>query len=289
MIERVPFPSRPLRIAAAQACPEPGDIVANTATAAAMLREAAEHSGAQVVVFPEKFLTGYEPDLIRADPEHRAVQAEGDERLDPLLTVCRDTGTVAIVGTAVHDAGELTVSALVLDSDGTWAARYDKQMLFRTERDVYRPGNRGFSLDVDGWRLGLGVCYDSGFPEHARAAALDGCHAYVVGALFSVGNGYYESRMWFPSRAFDNTMYTVLANHVGSTGGWATCGSSAVWDPTGRLVTEAGPEGRELLVADLDPDCLRRARNAHPVLADLRNPSLEPRERITLSPLPSRS
>ncbi|MEU0193690.1 nitrilase-related carbon-nitrogen hydrolase [Streptomyces afghaniensis] len=83
MPHTVPLPSRPLRIATAQACPEPGDIVANTATAAAMVREAAQHSGAQVVVFPEKFLTGYGPELIRADPERRAVQAAGDERLAP--------------------------------------------------------------------------------------------------------------------------------------------------------------------------------------------------------------
>lgn len=290
MTDTAPLPCHPLRVATAQACPEPGDIAANTATAAAMVREAADHSGARVVVFPEKFLTGYEPDIIRADPKRCAVQAEGDERLDPLLAACRDTGTVAIVGTAVHDSGELTVSALVLDSNGTWTARYDKQMLFRTERDIYRPGDHGLSLDVDGWRLGLGVCYDSGFPEHARAAALDGCHAYVVGALFSVGNGYYESRMWFPARAFDNTMYTVLSNHIGSTGGWATCGSSAVWDPTGRLVTEAGSDGRELLVADLDPDCLRRAREAHSALDDLRDPAaFEPRQRVALPPLPSRS
>jgi predicted amidohydrolase len=285
VIEKALLPSRPLRIAAAQACPEPGDVVANTATAAALVREAADHAGARVVVFPEKFLTGYEPDLVRADPENCAVRAGGDDRLDPLLTACRDTGTVAIVGTAVHDAGSLSVSALVLDADGRWAARYDKQMLFRTERDLYRPGLRGLSLDVDGWRLGLGVCYDSGFPEHARAAALDGCHAYVVGALFSVGNGYHESRMWFPSRAFDNTMYAVLANHVGSTGGWNTCGSSAVWDPTGRLVAEAGEDGRELVVADLDPDRLRAARAAHPVLDDLRDPAAEPRSRVALSPV----
>lgn len=52
----------------------------------------------------------------------------------------------------------LSETALVLDSDGTWTARYDKQMLFRTERDVYRPGDHGLSLDIDDWRLGLGVC-----------------------------------------------------------------------------------------------------------------------------------
>ncbi|MEU5028317.1 carbon-nitrogen hydrolase family protein [Streptomyces milbemycinicus] len=270
MTVAAPWPSRPLRVAAAQACPSPGDVVANAATAGAMVREAAE-AGARVVVFPEKFLTGYEPELIRGDPERCAVQAGGDERLGPLLTACRDTGTVAIVGAAVHDAGELYVSALVIDSDGGWAARYDKQILFRSERDIYRPGRAGCTVEVDGWRLGLGICYDSGFPEHARAAALDGCHAYLVGALFSVGNGYHESRMWFPARAFDNTMYTLLANHVGTTGGWDTCGASAVWDPTGRLVAEAGPTEAELVVADLDPEHLRRAREAHTMLADFRD------------------
>ncbi|MES4904546.1 MULTISPECIES: carbon-nitrogen hydrolase family protein [unclassified Streptomyces] len=266
-----PWPSRPLRVAAAQACPAPGNVVTNAATAALMVREAAE-AGVRVVVFPEKFLTGYEPELIRADPERCAVQAGGDERLGPLLAACRDTRTVAIAGAAVHGAGELYVSALVIDADGGWVARYDKQMLFRSERGIYRPGRAGCSIEVADWRLGLGICYDSGFPEHARAAALDGCHAYLVGALFSVGNGYHESRMWFPARAFDNTMYTLLANHVGTTGGWDTCGASAVWDPTGRLVAEAGPSERELLVADLDPDHLRRAREAHTMLADLRRP-----------------
>jgi 5-aminopentanamidase len=176
VITAAPWPSRPLRVAAAQACPAPGDVVANAATAAVTVREAAE-AGARVVVFPEKFLTGYEPELIRADPVRCAVQVDGDARLAPRREACRDSGTVAIVGTAVHEAGELYVSALVIGTDGDQPARYDKQMLFRSERGIYRPGRDRCSIEVDGWRLGLGICYDSGFPEHARAAALDGCHA----------------------------------------------------------------------------------------------------------------
>jgi predicted amidohydrolase len=264
----------------------PGDVAANAAAAAAMVREAGD-AGARVVLFPEKFLTGYEPGLIQADPERCAVRGGGDARLAPLLDACRDTGSVAVVGTAVHDAGSLFVSALVLDGDGTWAARYDKQLLFRTEQDVYQPGRQGLSVDVDGWRLGIGVCYDSGFPEHARAAALDGCHAYLVGALFSVGHGHHESRVWFPARAHDNTMYAVLANLVGTTGGWDTCGSSAVWDPLGRLVAEAGPADAELLVADLDPEVLRACRERHPWQADYGDPSLMPRQRRSLQGAPT--
>ncbi|MGY0059438.1 nitrilase-related carbon-nitrogen hydrolase [Streptomyces sp. LZ34] len=66
-------------------------------------------------------------------------------------------------------------------------------------------------------------------------------------------------------------MYTLLANHVGTTGGWNTCGASAVWDPTGRLVAEAGPTEQELVVADLDPEHLLCAREAHTMLADFRD------------------
>ncbi|WP_369376649.1 carbon-nitrogen hydrolase family protein [Streptomyces sp. cg36] len=262
------IPSQPLRIAAAQAHVVAGDVTANAATAARLVR-AAGAGGAQVVVLAEKFLSGYEPELIRADPERCAVNGLADPRLAPVVAACRESGVVAIVGAAVHDGGELYVSALVIDGSGV-RARYDKQTLFKAERDVYRPGSTGLTLEVGEWRLGLGVCYDSGFPEHARAAALDGCHAYVVGALFGVGGGHHESRVWFPARAFDNTVYAVLANHIGTTGGWETCGNSAVWGPDGRIVAEAGPHDEEIVHAELSPDALRTLREAEPMLRDLR-------------------
>jgi predicted amidohydrolase len=273
-------PSRALRVAAAQATPVAGDVGANAAAVAAMVRRAAGR-GARVVVFPEKFLSGYEPGLIAADPERCAVQV-GDARLDGVREACRDGGVAGIVGAAVHDGGALYVSALVIDAHGRDAGRYDKQTLFAAERDVYRHGEAGCTVEVDGWRLGLGICYDSGFPEHARAAALDGCHAYVVGALFGVGNGYHESRMWFPARAFDNTMYSVLANHVGRTGGWNTCGGSGVWGPDGRLVAEAGAEEAEIVLADLDPVVLKDVRERHTMLRDLRDTTAGGRTRCVL-------
>ena len=275
-----PLPSRPIRIAAAQAQAEAGDVEANAATVAAMVRDAAR-VGARLVVFPEKFLSGYEPDLIRADPHRCAVQP-GDPRLAPIADACRETGTVAVVGAAFHDQGDLYVSALVIDTNGELVTRYDKQNLFKSEREIYREGAAGCTLHLEGWRLGLGICYDSGFPEHARAAALDGCHAYVVGALFSVGNGYHESRTWFPARALDNTCYAVLANHIGTTGGWKTCGSSAIWGPDGRPLAEAGADQPELITADLDPQVLRAARDAEPMLRDLRDTTTHARVRRRL-------
>ncbi|MFF3113871.1 carbon-nitrogen hydrolase family protein [Kitasatospora sp. NPDC057904] len=261
------YPERPLRIATVQDQAVAGDIPANAATAAGLIREAAA-AGARLVLFAEKFLAGYEPGLISADPLKCAVQP-GDPRLAPIAEACRETGTAAVVGAAAQDGLDLLVSAFVFGPDGTVVTRYDKQHLFKTEQSYYRPGTVGCSLELDGWRLGLGICYDSGFPEHARSAALDGCHAYLVGALFSTGHGHHESRTWFPARTLDNTLYTVLANHIGVTGGWHTCGGSAVWGPDGRLIAEAGEDRREIVLADLDPAVLRGAREAETLLADL--------------------
>ena len=148
-------------------------------------------------------------------------------------------------------------------------ARYDKQHQYGEEPKVFRPGTAGCTLELDGWRLGLGVCYDSGFPEHARAAALDGCHAYLVGALFFAGGGRLQSRVWFPAGALDNTCFAVLANHVGPAGGRDACGGSAIWRPDGLLLAEAGPTDDELLIGDLDPRVLREAREDLQMLTDI--------------------
>jgi predicted amidohydrolase len=246
-----------------------------------MVHEAG-HAGARLVVFPEKFLNGYEPDLIRSDPQRYAVRP-ADPRLIPIAGACQASGTAAIVGAAFLEKNDLYVSALVIGPDGGFAARYDKQHLFTSEREVYRAGTAGCTLELDDWRLGLGICYDSGFPEHARAAALDGCHAYLVGALFSVGNGYHESRTWFPARALDNTSYTLMANHIGSTGGWDTCGASAVWGPDGRLLAEAAEDRPQLVTADLDPRVLAAVRDSEPMLRDVRDLGASPRTRFRLT------
>ena len=41
-------------------------------------------------------------------------------------------------------------------------------------------------LDVDGWRLGLAICKDTGIPQHASDTAALGIDAYVAGTLMSV-------------------------------------------------------------------------------------------------------
>ncbi|TWE20531.1 carbon-nitrogen hydrolase family protein [Kitasatospora atroaurantiaca] len=262
-----PLPASALTVAVAQATLAPLDIASNVATAAALVRRAADE-GAELLLLSELFLTGYELHGIVADPDRLTV-APDDPRLVPLARACADTGTAVVVGAPVRDAdtGSLHIAALVLDGTGRLAAVYRKQFATPGERAAgFSAGSAGCTVQLGDWRLGLGICWDSGFPEHARAAALDGAHAYLVGALFGTGSGAHQRRTLFPARALDNTVYTLLANHVGPSGPYVGCGRSAVWAPDGSLLAEADEAEPGLVTVRLDPVELARLRAAEPVL-----------------------
>ena len=81
-----------LTLAAAQAEAVPGDLAANVSTAAELVREAAG-SGAQVVVLPETFLTGYDFSVFAG-----RLPSLADLPLDPLRDAAGDAGAVVVAG-----------------------------------------------------------------------------------------------------------------------------------------------------------------------------------------------
>ena len=147
---------RALSIAAAQPRCAAHDVVANAAAHARAVRAA----DARVVVFPEMSLTGYELDATPIDP--------GDVRLAPIIAACAETGTLALVGAPVPGPG---IGVLAVDAEGARVV-YAKTYLHGDEAERFVPGEPAV-IEVDGWRLGLAVCRDTGIPEHAaRTAAL---------------------------------------------------------------------------------------------------------------------
>jgi len=97
-----------LKIGCAQANPVCGDIQYNINKVVAMLKEAA-NKGINLLMFPEKFLSGYEPDLISSNPGLYAIKPD-DPRLNIISAACREGNITAIVGAATTDNGALYIS-----------------------------------------------------------------------------------------------------------------------------------------------------------------------------------
>jgi predicted amidohydrolase len=265
-------PGAPIGVAAVQACPDPGEVAANAALGADLVARA---GGARVVVLPELFLSAYHPPtLYRGDiaTTHVAADESGavaDARLDPLRLAARDHRAVLVVGAAVvHPDGRRTCSSLVVSPAGVVVAAYDKQNLWGVdERALFTPGVRGATLEVDGWRFGLGVCYDGCFPEHARAAAVAGAHAYLCPSGYLAGSEHRRD-VYYAARALDNTIYVAFSNSVGAVGELRFNGGAAIYDPEGRAVHRAPDDGAAVVTATLDPAELARVRGRHSMLAD---------------------
>ena len=255
--------SATLRVGAGQAESVPGDVSANVVTATSLVGSAADR-GARVVVLPELFLTGYAPETW--GPEQTVT--EDDPVLAPLSNVAVDRDVVVVAGAAVRrGADRFTLSLLVFADDGSVAAPYDKQHLFEAERGFFSPGDHGASIVVDGWELGLGVCYDGCFPEHAAAAAADGARAYLCPSAYYVGSEHRRD-LYYAARALDNGIYVVFAGLTGRCGEHVFNGGSAVYDPEGRPLARVGDEAPAIAMADLRAAEVTRVQEMNPIGRD---------------------
>ncbi|WP_279583214.1 carbon-nitrogen hydrolase family protein [Fodinicola feengrottensis] len=106
------------------------------------------------------------------------------------------------------------------------------------------------------------------FPEHARAAAIAGAHAYAVPMAYVHGSDHRRD-LYYAARALDNTFYVLACNAVDGPQPWRFSGGSAIYDPEGQSMGQAPGSGEGLVVADLDPEFMGRTRAVHRMLADL--------------------
>jgi predicted amidohydrolase len=231
----------PLIVAVAQPGCVPGDAVANAAAHA----EAVRSAGARVVAFPEMSLTGYVFD---------APAVAGDDAvLAPVVAACAETGSLALVGAPVEVSGQPSIGILAVDGVGARVA-YRKMFLGGAEHGYFTPGIEPAVVEVDGWRLGLAVCKDTGVAEHAARTCALGVDVYVAGVLeFPEDAAVPEERA--RRIAAEHDVWVAIASFAGPAGGAyeAAPGRSGIWRPDGTVQARAGTEPGAVARAALEP------------------------------------
>lgn len=262
-----------LRVAALQTSSQ-GDLAKNLAECGALVERAAA-SGARMILLPENFA------YFGADEGRRAVAeriGDGGPIQTALAGWAKDAGAFVVGGGMPErsdDPGRPYNGCLVYAPDGRLSALYRKIHLFdvdladgTTLRESSKtvPGTEPVVVDVDGFKVGLSICYDVRFPELYRRLVDRGAEVLAVPSAFTLHTGKDHWAVLLRARAIEAQCWVVAAAQWGRhPGGRATYGHSMVVDPWGLIVAEAS-DRVGLVVTDVDRAYLERVRAELPSL-----------------------
>jgi len=86
-----------------------------------------------------------------------------------------------------------------------------------SERACFTAGSELTVFTIEGRRVALLICYDVEFPEAVRAVAATGAEVVIVPTALSE-DWPFVARKMVPTRAFENGMFLLYANHAGREG-----------------------------------------------------------------------
>lgn len=238
-----------------QRAPVPYDKAGNLSLVLRTMDEA-RASGADLVLFPEMFLSGY---LVKDQLAALAEPLDGPS-LRAVGAHARALGMGVLLGLPLRvDGHEKPHNALVFfDRDGSVAGWSAKAHMFGGEERMFDPGDRLAAFDTSFGRVGLMICYDGEFPEVARTLALDGAQLLCMcAANMSPFEDYHA--VYMRARAMENCVYGLYTNLVGDEKRFHYCGQSCAIGPDGRILAIADHDRPALLYCTVDLDTIPAA------------------------------
>ena len=225
----------------------------------------AARQGADLIIFPELFLTGYN---IGSAAHELAEPADGSSSRKT-AQIAGSADIAMLYGYSERFEAAVYNSALLIDRKGRVRTSYRKAHLFGSyEKAYFKRGNQLLLVELEGLNIGILICYDVEFPEAVRSLANAGADLIAVPTALMEDYCRVAEKV-VPARAYESEIYVAYVNRCGSEGDIVYCGRSCLVGPDGRDVLRAGLT-EALLVADIDKKAIAEARVINPVLKDLR-------------------
>lgn len=236
----------------------------------------AKDNGAIAAFLPEVFYslgdgTKASPHLVDGKNSH----------YENIRNLAKDSGLFILGGSAAtNEGGKVMNRSFNFAPDGTDLGFYDKINLFSVdlskhssktvldEARIYTRGTKPKLIDIEGFKLGLTICFDLRFPELFRAYSAAGAEILSISSAFTVPTGKAHWHTLVRARAIENQSYVVASAQWGvHNEKISTFGHSLIVDPWGEVLADAG-EGEKVIYAEIDRERLESVRARLNVLRD---------------------
>jgi predicted amidohydrolase len=254
-----------MRVALYQCPPLPLDPAANLQRLHQLAMEA---KGADLLVLPEMFMTGYN---IGAEAVSTLAEVYNGEWAQQIGRIAKTAGLAIVYGYPERTAdGQIYNAVQLIDSHGERRCNYRKTHLFGDlDRSMFSAGGDEVPVvELNGWKLGFLICYDLEFPENTRRLALAGAELILVPTANMIPFDFVAD-VTVRARAFENQCYVAYANYCGHEGDIHYCGQSSIAAPDGSRIAQAGLD-EALIVGELDRQLMIDSRAANHYLSDRR-------------------
>jgi len=212
---------------------------------AVTLIEQAGGQGADLVILPELWLSGYDVARLADDVKNSAEPLDG-LTITTMRELAARLGIWICAGSIVESTPEGHYNtAVVIDRSGEIRARHRKQHLypFTGEDVIFVAGDRDtVFVDDELGTVGVSICFDGDFPETARRLGAAGVDMVLQpNGYESAAAGYWD--LLYPAAALANAQWWVLANQCGTNATSELLGASSVIAPDGSIEAQASRIG----------------------------------------------
>ncbi|MBW4360713.1 carbon-nitrogen hydrolase family protein [Flavobacterium taihuense] len=228
-------------LAAAQTKPKRGDIDTNLLDHYRLIKLAAIN-GAQLIVFPELSITGYE----REDAVRLAFN-KNDFRLNHLKELATENKITIIAGAPIRIQSDLFLGEFCIAPNDS-VSIYTKQFLHTGEEVYYQPSfDYNPVIEIEDERIACAICADIDHPKHPENARKRNSSTYIASIFFSP-NGIPQAHQSLQNYAYQFQMNVLMANFGGDSYGSPSGGRSAFWNNKGELIVQMKDSGSGLLL-----------------------------------------
>jgi predicted amidohydrolase len=221
------------------------------------------------------------PEVFALRGDDADYQASAQPLDGPLVTrmarIASGRSAYLLLGSVMEKAGEhIHNTSVLLNRSGKIAATYRKMHQFEVrlddgtvvrEADTYTAGDEPTITGLDGWQVGLSICYDLRFPELYRRYSREGADLMFAPANFTQQTGRAHWEVLVRARAIENQCFVLAPNQCGINPATKVVshGHSMIVGPWGEIMSEAG-EDEQVLTAELTHGALASVRSKLPAL-----------------------
>jgi predicted amidohydrolase len=231
-----------MKICVAQTQPFKGDIQRNIENHKKILAIAISYK-ADIIIFPELSVTGYEPNLAKELALH-----PDDHRLNVFQEIS-DAHTITI-GVGVPTINNLGICiTLILFQPHQLKQLYSKKYLHPDEEEFFCSGQNFTSLLINNTKPALAICYEIFVPEHLENVSVSGAEIYIASVAKSLG-GIDKALQRLSDIARQCSMTVVMSNFIGESDGLKNAGKSSIWDSKGFMIGQLDDTHEGFLILD---------------------------------------